>query len=335
MARKPSPWYWPERRGWFTILHGQRHHLGDHPNEAPPQKCKGKWVVPPFIDLIFHTLLAKPAEKKASEVVKNPGAACSLTVAELLDKYLDWCEKNRAPLTFEWYRDHLQDFLDHLGASAQMSAADLRPFHVVEWTDKHSTWSATYRRGAIVAVQRPFNWADELGYLAVNPIKKIRKPQPQRRDNPMSADDFALLLSKVEEGDPFRDLLLFAWHTGCRPQEVRHIEPRHVNLAEECIVIPKEEAKGKQRPRIIYLHGPALEIVRRLLTQHTEGKLFRNKHGNPWRRFAICNRFDRLNLAIGMDTLKEKGISLPPLPRFNPHRFSGKAEIVAARKKHN
>ena len=35
----------------------------------------------------------------------------------------------------------------------------------------------------------------------------------------------------LDFGDPFRDLLIFLWDTGARPQEARHIEPRHFNAA--------------------------------------------------------------------------------------------------------
>src|SRR2546423_8185436 len=63
VARKPSPWYWPERNGWYTILNGQRHPLGTHPTNAPPpQRRKGQWVAPPQIQQAFHALLAKPSE---------------------------------------------------------------------------------------------------------------------------------------------------------------------------------------------------------------------------------------------------------------------------------
>ncbi len=45
-----------------------------------------------------------------------------------------------------------------------------------------ATWSNAYRRGGIIAIQRPFNWAEELGYTPRHPIKKIPKPQSQRRE---------------------------------------------------------------------------------------------------------------------------------------------------------
>jgi integrase len=153
--------------------------------------------------------------------------------------------------------------------------------------------------GGIVAVQRAMNWAEEMGYLAASPVKKVKKPPTRRRDNPMAPEDFQAILALLREGDPFRDLFLFLWHSGCRPQEARHIEPRHVQLDQERVVIPKDEAKGKRYPRVIYLHSPALEIVTRLMSVRTDGKLFRNARGSPWTKYAVCNRMHRLSRATG------------------------------------
>src|SRR6516164_9087924 len=152
MARKPSPWYWPERHGWYTILNGQRRHLLDLPADAlPPKKRNGKWVAPPEVEQLFHALLA--ASDQNATAAKVPSGDGPI-VAEILDKYLDWCKKHRAERTYDWYRDHIQSFLDSLGAAATMPVAALKPFHVIEWADKHPDWSNAYRRGAVVAIQR-------------------------------------------------------------------------------------------------------------------------------------------------------------------------------------
>ena len=221
------------------------------------------------------------------------------TISAIISKYLAWCDKHRSPRTVEWYAGHLDSFLAHLGDAALLPVVSLKPYHVIEWVDSHAKWGGTYKRGAIVAVQRAMNWAEELGYIETNPVKKIKKPPASRRDNPMAPEDFQNILARLSRGDPFRDLFMFLWHTGCRPQEARHIEARHVQLKQERIVIPKEEAKGKRYPRVIYLYGPALEIVTRLMAKRKVGKLFRNTRGDAWTKYAVCNRMYRLSKATG------------------------------------
>jgi integrase/recombinase XerC len=87
---------------------------------------------------------------------------------------------------------------------------------------------------------------------------------------------------------------------GCRPQEARHIEPRHVELENERIVFPAEESKGKRRRRVIYVQGVSLEIITRLMgARKGDGKLFRNNRGGAWTKFSICNRFHRISQKTG------------------------------------
>lgn len=327
MSKKPSPWYWEARSGWYITRDGQHVNLGKHPADSPPpSKRSGKWVVPNPILQAFYASMTAPLEP-------TPPSPSGPSVAEIFEKYLGWCKQHREARTYDWYRDHIQGFIDFKPSVAALSVSEVRPYHVTEWADSHGeNWSPTYRRGAIVAIQRPFNWAAELGYIAASPIRKIPKPQPQRRENPITPEDFTVLLNYYPEGDTFRDLLLFAWHSGCRPQEARHIEARHIYLPAECIIIPKGEAKGKRRPRVIHLAGPSLEIVQRLLATAGDGKLFCNEDGVPWKKSAIAKRFERFQLAFGIQKLKELGILLPPLPRFNRRKYADKASLNAARK---
>jgi hypothetical protein len=129
-------------------------------------------------------------------------------VAEVFDRYLDWCEKNRPARTFQWNRDHIQRFLDSF-ADASMAASGLKQYQVVEWVDGHSTLGDSHRRGAFIALQRPFNWADKLGYILANPLSGLELPETKQRENPMTPEDFATLVEHVKD-QPFRDLLTFA-----------------------------------------------------------------------------------------------------------------------------
>lgn len=223
----------------------------------------------------------------------------TISVNLLFDKYLAWCKTHRAQRSLEWYEGHINGFRRFLGDNASVPALELKPYHIVEWIDAHPKWGDTYKGGAIVAIKRVYNWADELGYLDVNPIKKLKKPQARRRDNHMRPEDFDNIMARLSPDDPFRTFLTFMWLVGCRPQEARHIEPRHVHLDRGCIIIPKEEAKGKRKARIIHLQGESLEIVQRRMAIVTEGKLFRNTRGDAWTKFAVCNRMHRLSLLTG------------------------------------
>jgi integrase len=223
----------------------------------------------------------------------------NISLSALISKYLLWCEKHRSARSHEWYAGHLKSFLAHPGIT-ELAVMDLKPFHIIDWTDSKPTWGDTYKRGAIVAVQRVLNWACEMGYIETTPIKKIKKPTAKRREIFMTKEDFESILSRLSVNDPFRKLVEFVWCSGCRPQEVRHIEARHFDPLQERIIFPAEEAKGKRDKRYIYLQGRSLEIIKELLADETSGgKLFKNKRGQAWTKYAICNRMHRLSKVMG------------------------------------
>jgi len=222
-----------------------------------------------------------------------------ITVDSLLTKYLVWCGNHRSPRSLEWYAGHIEGFRKYIGDAGSMDIMELKPFHIAEWVDSHAKWGDTYKGGAIVAIKRVYSWAEEMGYIETNPIKKMKKPTAKRRDNHMKPVDFQAILDRLPVHDPFRDLFLFVWNTGCRPQEVRHIEARHVFLDKECVTFPPIESKGKRYARTIYLHGTALAIITQLVEKYPDGKLFRNNRGGAWTKWALCNRFHRLSKATG------------------------------------
>ena len=70
----------------------------------------------------------------------------------MIDLFLDWCEKNRAGRTYDWYRERLQSFVDSVAAS--LTVAQLKPYHVQQWVDGKVAWADGMKRGAVTAVQR-------------------------------------------------------------------------------------------------------------------------------------------------------------------------------------
>lgn len=298
MARIASPWFWEERNGWYVNRDAQRHFLGGHPAGAPaPRKGKGKWNVPEPVRQAFHDLMAERKKNPPAAAAVAPGL---ITVAGLFDKCLEWCQKNRAASTFDGYVWHLQRFCDHLKAADEIAAADLRPYHVAGWIDAHPDWGPTYRRNAIASIKRAYSWAEELGYVDPNPVRKIKKPVAARREQVVTQGEFETIRGHYAAGDPFRDLLDWCWESGARPQEAKRVEARHLDLERHRIVFPKEESKGKKKARVIHLTAAAEEVVARLAAARPSGPLFLNEDGNPWTTSAMNCRFCRLQKKLGV-----------------------------------
>jgi len=289
MPHYPKPFFRARRGLWYVQVAGRQVNLGPDRDGAFRR---------------YHELMGQSREA--------PPPTAGEAVLPVLDAFLDWCQKHRAPRTYDWYRDYLESFAKSL--PRDLPVAKLRPIHVQQWADSHPGWT-TGKRGAIVAVQRAFNWAAKMGLVATNPVRHVEKPRAGRRDVVVTPAEYAWILGRVQD-EQFRDLLTVCWETGCRPQEVLSVAARHVDVEGGRWVFPPEEAKGKRAHRVVYLTDAALAITRRLMGRWPEGPLFRNTDGRPWHPYALNCRFARLRLAHGRQRLAELGLMPPKLRRL-------------------
>jgi integrase len=286
----PKPFYRADRGLWYVQLAGRQVNLGPDRDAA---------------FRAYHDLMARPPE------VPRPQLGDS--VVAILEAYLDWCQKHRAPRTYDWYRDYVQSFAESI--PRDLAVGQLKPIHVQRWVDAKPGWGRG-KRGAIAAVQRAFNWAAKMGLIASSPVRHVEKPAPGRRDVVITPEEYAWILGRVGD-EPFRDLLTVCRETGCRPQEILAVEAWHVDLAGGRWVFPPDEAKGKKRHRVVYLTDRAAEITRRLAARHPAGPLFRNTDGRPWHPYALNCRFARLRLAHGRMRIEQLGLVPPKSKRLD------------------
>ncbi len=306
MARPPKPWYWKARRCWFVTLDGIRHNLGPEKNSALEQ---------------FHALMAQP---------QKPLIRGKPLVA-IIDAFLDWCHKHRSPHTYEWYRYRLQRFAE---TYPDLSANQLRPFHVQEWLNAMDGLSSGSRRNHCRAVKRSLRWALQQGYIDQNPIAHLEQPKAGKRERVIRPDEFDAMLAMVPDVH-FRDLLITTWQTGCRPQESLRVEARHVDLGRSRWVFPGTEAKG-DLPRIVYLTKKALEITQRRMNQFPQGKLFRNSR-KAWTTDAVNCAFIRLQIKMGRQTMAERAMAVDEAAvielaaKLTPERIVGGISVPKTR----
>lgn len=281
MPREPKPWFWKQRSQWVVNIRGVRHYLGPDRDAAFEE---------------FYRLMRQPVECRR---------VSSQSLVALIDVFLDWVQKHRSPVTYEWYRFRCQRFCQ---AYPELRVDQLKPYHVQEWADSFD-FSKTSRRNYLRAVKRALRWALTQGYIEHNPIQHLEIPAADRREVVVSASEFKAILNHAG-ADSLRDLINVTWETGCRPQESLRVEARHVDLENHRWVFPSSEAKGQRVPRIVYLTDAAFSITRRLMLKHPEGSLFRNSFGRVWTPDAVNCGFDRIQQRMGREEMIRRGMAI-------------------------
>ena len=289
MPHYPKPFFRAPRGLWYVQIDGRQVNLGPERDEAFRR---------------YHDLMARGRDR--------PEPPAGDAAVSILDAFLDWCQKHRAPRTYEWYREYLQSFARSI--PRDLTVDRLKPIHVQQWVDAQPGWRRG-KRGAIAAVQRAFNWAAKMGLIGASPVRHVEKPRAGRRDVVVTPEEYAWILGQIKD-EPFRDLLIVCWETGCRPQEALAVEARHVDLPGVRWVFPPDEAKGKRAHRVVYLTDRAFEITRGLMTRNPQGPLFRNTDGRPWHPYALNCRFGRLRLAQGRQRIQQLGLMPPKIKRL-------------------
>lgn len=281
MAHYPKPFFRPARGLWYVQVDGKQINLG--PDETAA--CTA-----------YHALMQQRSEGKLSP---PPTVSTSQYLAVvILDDFVDWCEKHRAPHTCRWYKDRLNSFCKTIDPTLTLD--QLRPHHVQKWVDNYGVPLASgSRRNLISAVKRAMKWAEEQGYIERSPLAHMKKPGCGRKEQVVSLAEFEALLARYDDQE-FKDLLTVTWETGCRPQESLRVEARHVDLKAGRWVFPASESKGKRTPRVVYLTPKAVEITKRLMAKHPTGTLFRNTDGKPWTPRATNCRFQTVRRRTGV-----------------------------------
>ena len=267
MARPSKPFFRKQTKSWYCSINGRQISLGKDRDAAHKK---------------FHSLMADQSLLSA-EIT---------TLYELSQTYLDWCEKNRKKGTYDLHVRYLKSFIGAIGK--QVRPAQLKAHHVTKWHESLGVGSTT-QNDAVKTVQRMLNWSVEQDYISVNPVRGMKRPKRKRRDVFYTEEQWKLIRSCANGS--LVDLLDFLYLTGCRPQEARKIEARHIK--NDLVIFPTDESKGELNPRVIYLVSEAKAILDRLAKAWPSGVVFRNSKGTAWTKDSIKCRLTRISNKVG------------------------------------
>jgi integrase len=164
----------------------------------------------------------------------------ALTVAAYLTAWLCSKQEPLRPTTYARYRDNVQR--DLIPAFGPMRLVDLRPRHIVAWSDRELARgrgrTAVYRAGA--ALSSALGAAVRTRLIPDNPCRYSLIPRPAAGEricwNPSQAAAF-LRHNHSEYADQFADLFEVLLGTGMRRGEVLGLHWTDVHLAENVLLV--------------------------------------------------------------------------------------------------
>ena len=217
----------------------------------------------------FHT-----EEAAYQAALRMRGEAANLTDAESLDdaceSLLDELRLKRTKGTVRWYADHLRAVRRMIPGETALHAITAEGLEqlvrdrLAPPTDggrrvKPATVNADLR-----ALHRVFAVAIRRGIVKTNPVRLVDRP---RADAPamdwFTESELSATLAKVRD-QRSRDILLLFGLTWIRRSEAARLEPGHVRLNLQQLVVP-----GKNATRVVPLAPDLQEPVKRLLAAAT------------------------------------------------------------------
>lgn len=216
------------------------------------------------------------------------------TVRECLDFHREHCKKLKPSSRAIRERD--------LAQFSAFAGIDDRPWReataeVAEaWLDANPRWGDSTRKMKAVSLHCAFNHCVKRGKIPHSPLRGFEVAPYHPREAVMGdADEAAIYAASSGE---FRSILTALRETGARPGEL--CSARVQDYRDGAIVLREHKTDRHRRPRVIYLTGSLRAEVEALVGSRTEGPIWRNSDGNPWRPDAILSRFKRLRKKLGL-----------------------------------
>jgi integrase len=286
VRRQPKPHFKKSHKAWYVNLNGKQVRL------ASEEEGKERAME------VYYQVMAGRLPPQQDQ--------CAATI---LYRFLQHHENSPAS-TRRFYSRPVRSFIDFIGPALRVS--DVQVYHVENWLNEYhrvkktkggkptgKETSSTYRHNLVRAVKSGFQWAEDKGYIAKSPVRKVKVPPQYSRgdDAYLEPEQWAKVLTC--EDTSLLELLVVMYETGCRPQEARRVASHHYDRAAKCWEFPVVESKGKREKRIVLLSDRAFEICQRLALKHPDGPIFRNHRGKPWTATSLDRECAKLSGKLG------------------------------------
>ena len=273
MDGRNEPFYRKSRNAWYLQVGKRQIKLAENKAEA-----WAKW----------HSLMAGGTPQESTKA----------TVKEICNAFIEEMKTSRSERTWQWYGMYFDKLTQYVKGDTVAENVSLSQISVM--ISSQRTWKANSRHNFGRAIKRLFSWAKKNRLIEIDPVEHLEKCSPEAREDYVTPEQWAYIENNVPDS-PLKDLLVLAWDTGMRPQELVRIEARHFRKDERIVVFPAAESKGKKYARTVYIASDrAMEILSAYAKKNPEGPILANTQGNPWNKLSTNCAIRRLNEKYGI-----------------------------------
>lgn len=271
-----QPFYWTAKDGWYLW---SRDVTGKRKRVFLAKTKKAAWIV-------WKDRLAK-----GTVDVDDP------TFAKLSARWLERQEvrHNRKEVSKAWLARVKRTIDVFNAANPGLRCSSLTPEVATAWLGQ---CSVAYEHTEVSTLKQVLNWAVEQGAINRSPLVGMKLSKGARREKTFSLEQHRKLVSHAD--GPIRALLWFAWLTGCRPSELRHLQWEH--LTKDCsqaVLTEHKNARSTGRHRVIFFQANARAILKR--HRKASGFVFLNSQGRPWSKDTLVGWMRKLRERSGLE----------------------------------
>jgi len=242
----------------------------------------------------------------------------AITVKELCDQYLAWCEKQWAEKTVRFYRSRLKKFVQEFG---DREFASLKQIEIEDHlAEIERTVSQNTQRHNVVSITRVQNWALDRELIDKPAFKKLKKPKARHRERIPTRGEIAVILWHGNRA--FRLIYQALRHSGARPNELCRAQIDDLKNDRTVIVLTKHKtARSTGKPRRIPVGTKLRKILSWAIGDRTEGPIFLTHTGKPWTVPNLSRTFSAIRDRHGLQREGEDRLVL----YLSRHEFGTKA----------
>jgi integrase len=219
-------------------------------------------------------------------------------LSDLQNEVLKYTESNFRKSTAQIYKRVFNDMLRIIKDKPikLITASDIEDYKTI----RSSEVSPAMVNIDLTTMKAIFNIAIRFDWINFNPATKIKKLSiPEKERLSIAEEEFKLILNNIDN-ETIKKLVLFAYYTGCRLNEICNIQLRDVNLSERILTIRnKPDFKTKTgRERIIPIDNDLFELLSGMLKEGNiinffspDKYLFRNSKGFRYNKNFVSMKF--------------------------------------------